>query len=136
MTPPDIRNPTLVLIDNFITISNRTPTQKFLELLQSGTIGFRVRERRDWTSSFVCGAPSRWIPNNTSRIDRRKQKKRRRNRIQEVNITFVFPHIATGADKAAGTNPKAFAVANPGKLARQAARSHDVCQLKILLLPC
>lgn len=31
--------------------------------------------------------------------------------------------------RSAGSNPKAFAFANPGRLAKEASRSHDVCNI-------
>ena len=61
-----------------------------------------------------------WTTNPTGRIG----LQRRRRSILEVGLrnTFPLPPLIS-PDK----NPKAFAFANPGRLAKSAARSHDVC---------
>jgi hypothetical protein len=59
-----------------------------------------------------------------SQIDPIGQQKRRRS-ILEVGgheLLFADPVLTLIADR----NPKAFSFANPGRLAKSAARSHDV----------
>lgn len=79
------------------------------------------------TSKSRAGDSSRWRINRTALIGR--PRRRRRRSTKQVRSQFVF--APKRADQR-GKNPKAFGFANPGRLAKQAVRSHDVWGLPLL----
>ncbi len=70
-----------------------------------------------------------WTPKSTSLIGlpRSPRKRKQSTRVVRNRPTKQQKRRRKAANTAVDRNPKAFAFSNPGKLARQAARSHDVC---------
>ena len=72
---------------------------------------------------------SRWTAKHTSPIGFPRSPRRKRQCRQRVSALFhheLIPLRHVNAHAPTGQNPKAFTFSNPGKLAKQAARSHDV----------